>query len=194
VLGGANPCARADHRITGAVLEHNTPLPGNLGAAGDKIDLYWNVRAGNGFPLPYTESAGFFGNTLAYVQRKLLAYTNATFFYVAAGANDREHVGLSMLGFYPPASGVNPQSVFGIDDDFNGNPPTWELWTVWTSAINWNQNASGDYLRARTHSPAGVGWIVSNYRAFGAGNNYRPNYTVWGRARDANGFNRFDQQ
>lgn len=195
VLGGANPCGRADHRITGAVLEHNTPTPSNLGAAGDKIDFYWNVEAGNGFPLPYTESAGFFGNTIQYVQRKLLAYTNATVFYAAVGADDREHVGLTGWFFQPT---VNPRMVFGIDDDFNGSPQTtgWELWTLGTlsSDANWTANNSGDYLRVRTHAPNGTGWILTGSNRDLAGAEYRPTYSVWGRGRDLNGFNRFDQQ
>src|SRR5439155_15472137 len=90
VPGGTNPCARADQRVTGAVLEHNTPLPGNLGAAGDKVDFYWNVAAGNGFALPYVESAGFFGNTIAYVQRKFIFNSAITWFYAAVGADKRE--------------------------------------------------------------------------------------------------------
>src|SRR5262249_49319762 len=115
VPGGYDPCQEFDQRITGAVLEHNTPLPGNLGAAGDKIDFYWNVKEGNGFTLPYVESAGFFGNTIAYVQRKYLFSSTATYAYAAVGANDREHVGMSVMQFNPDTSGLNPYHVVGID-------------------------------------------------------------------------------
>lgn len=198
VLGGANPCARADHRIIGAVVQHNTPLPGNLGASGDKVDYYWNVAQGNGLPLPYVDNASFHGSTITYLQRKLLAYSNLTPWYAAAGANDRQHVGLSMWGFWPAAVALQPQMLFGIDDDFNGNPAStgWELWTTATtnSDANWNSSSSGDYLRARSHNPTGTGWILTGVNRDAAGAEFRPTYAVWGRGRDVNAFNRFDQQ
>jgi hypothetical protein len=195
VNGGTNPCARADHRIIGAVLEHNTPLPGNLGSAGDKVDFFWNVRAGNGFPLPYTESAGFFGNTIAYVQRKLIWSSAWTIFYAAVGANDREHTGLQGLYFAPPGGG-DPCEVIGLDDDYNGNPAStgWELYYGYCSSGPWTGSASGDYQRVRSHNPVGVAWAASGYASVGSANNNWPNYVVFGRARDLNGFNRFDQK
>lgn len=197
VPGGSNPCARADHRIIGAVLSHNTPLPGNTGAADDKVDFYWNVRQGGTFTLPYTESATFQGGALTYVTRKAIAFNNLTVFYAAVGANDREHVGLSAWGFNPAASGVNPQMIFGIDDDFNPNANTgWELWTtgVTNSDAAWGASQSGDYLRSRSHNPTGTGWILTGTTRDATGAEWRPTYSVWGRGRDLNAFNRFDQQ
>ena len=192
VPGGANPCARGDQRIVGAVLSHNTPLPGNLGAAGDKIDFYWNVRAGNGFAQPYTESAGFFGNTIAYVQRKYIFNGSNAFWYAAVGANDREHVGLSVLEFHPAASGINPRHSVGLDDDFNANAPGWELYSGFGSTAVWPNSEAGDYLRARSHNPSGVAWVSTGHSRQGGA--YAPSYLVFGRERDLNGFNRFDQQ
>jgi hypothetical protein len=194
VPGGVDPCQRSDQRITGAVLAHNTPLPNNVGAAGDKIDFYWNVREGNGFPLPYVESAGFFADTIAYTLRKFIWNGGVTFFYAAAGANDREHVGLSLFQFNPVASGANPYHLIAIDDDYNTRPPAWELYVTFTSTGAWTASNSGDYLRARTHSPVGTAWIASGYTRNAAAAQYLPHYIVFGRARDVNGFNRFDQQ
>ncbi len=193
VPGGANPCLRADIRITGAVLSHNTPLPNNVGAAGDKIDFYWNVKAGNGFPLPYVESAGFFADTIAYTLRKFIWSNSVTFWYAAAAANDREQVGLSLYQFNPVATGANPYSLIGIDDDYNSRPPGWELYITYAAGSNWGVNSSGDYLRARKHAPVGNAWIASGAIKNAAGA-FIPSYTVFGRARDMNGFNRFDQQ
>ncbi len=193
VPGGANPCLRADIRITGAVLSHNTPLPNNVGAAGDKIDFYWNVKAGNGFPLPYVESAGFFADTIAYTLRKFIHNPSVTFWYAAAAANDREQVGLSLYQFNPVASGQNPYNLIAIDDDYNTRPPGWEVYITYQAASAWAQNSSGDYLRARKHAPAGTAWIASGAMKNAAGA-FLPSYTVFGRARDVNGFNRFDQQ
>ena len=192
--GGYDPCQRADQRITGAVVQHNTPVPGTLGAAGDKIDFYWNVREGNGFPLPYTESAGFQGNTINYVQRKFIWSNALTFFYAAAGANDREHVALSLLGFYPAATGIHPVHLVALDDDFNGNPPAWETHPIASSSGAWTTDGAGDFLRVRTHSPAGVAWIASGYVRNATQSQYAPMFTVFGRARDLNGMARFDQR
>jgi hypothetical protein len=192
VPGGANPCARADHRITGAAVLHNSPIPGGLGPAADKVDFFWNVRQGNGFPFPFVESIGFHGGTVLEVQRRLIWNPSFTFFYAAAGANDRQHEGISVMAFFP--SGTQPQNYVGLDDDYNGNPPGWEVYATFTSTGNWTTSASGDYLRLRMHSPVGAGWIATGYTSTGSANNYRPNYVVFGRARDTAGFNRFDQK
>lgn len=194
VPGGADPCERSDQRISGAVMMHNTPTPMGLGIAGDKVDFYWNVREGNGFPLPYVENASFQGNTLAYVSRKYIWNPGVTFFYAAAGANDRQHVGISLFQFNPVASGANPYHILGIDDDYNGRPPGWEIYVGFTSTGAWTASNSGDYLRARTHSPSGVAFIATGYNRNAAQGQYTPHYYVFGRARDVNGFNIFDQQ
>ena len=197
VPGGFNPCV-GDQQIVGAVVEHNTPLPGNLGAAGDKIDFYWGVREGNGFTLPYTESAGFHGNTIAYIQRKVAYGGNFTPWYCAAGANDRGHAALVCQLFFPVASGIHPQMHFAMDDDFNGSAHLvgWEFWTSagLMSTGAWTSNSATDYLRVRSHNPVGVAWVASGYRRNQASAQYRPLFFVFGRARDLSGFLRFDQQ
>ncbi len=192
VPGGANPCARADHRVIGAVLAHNTPVPGGLGAAADAVTFFWNVKEGNGFTLPYVESATFHGGTILQTFRRLVFNPAIAFFYAAAGANDRQHTALSLLAFYP--SSPQPQHLFGIDDDYNSNPPGWEVYVLYTSTGNWIGNQSGDYMRGRLHSPAGGAWIVSGYTSTGSGSNFRPHYAAVGRLRDLNGYTRFATQ
>jgi hypothetical protein len=191
VPGGNNPCARSDSRVTGGVIAHNSPLPAGLGASGDRVDFYWNSKAHSSFPLPFVDSATFHAGTLNYGARKLLAYTNLTPWYAAVAANDRDHVGLTAMGFYPAASGVHPQVLFAIDDNYNTVPAPWELYSF-GGALQWTQNASGDYLRARKHAPGGVAWVISNFAR--SPGQYTPSYIAFGRARDLNGFNRFDQQ
>ena len=193
VPGGFNPCGRADQRIVGGVIQHNTPSPQGLGATGDRVDFYWNVAQGNGFALPYTESASFHGGTVLYQLRKFIWNAGLTFFYAAASANDRDHVGISLFQFNPVASGANPYHLIGIDDDYNGNPPGWELYVTFASASAWNSSTAGDYLRSRKHAPSGTAWVASSVARTGAGQ-FVPGYTVFGRARDLNGFNRFNQQ
>jgi hypothetical protein len=128
VAGGADPCQRADMRITGGVLARNTPSPLSTGAAAaGQIDFYWNVKEGGSFPKPYTESAGFDEATLTYNARKLVWNSGTTWFYTAAAANDRGHVALSTMEFLP---GANPRHEVSLDDDYNGSPPGWSLVVV----------------------------------------------------------------
>jgi len=194
VPGGADPCQRADQRVTGGALLHQSPSPNGLGAAGDKLDFFWNVKEGNGFTRPYVESASFHAGTIAYTLRKFIFNSTVAFFYAAEGANDRGSVGISVMGFWSAGSGVSPIHYVGIDDDFNGNPPGWEVYGTFGNSGNWTSSNAGDYLRARMHSPSGVAWIASGYSYSSAAGQYLPHYVVFGRARDANGFNRFDQQ
>lgn len=195
VPGGFNPCLRADIRVTGGAIFHNSPLPTGLGASGDRVSFFWNVKAGNGFPLPYIENATFHAGTLAYGARNHLAYSNLTPWYGAAGANDRDHVGLAFMGFWPVATGINPQVMFGVDDDFNGvptGPGGWEIYSF-GGTFPWTANSSGDYLRSRKHSPVGTAWIMSNF-ARSSATQYMPSYIVYGRERDTAGVTRFFQQ
>jgi hypothetical protein len=192
VAGGADPCQRADMRITGGVLARNTPSPLSTGAAAaGQIDFYWNVKEGGSFPKPYTESAGFDEATLTYNARKLVWNSGTTWFYTAAAANDRGHVALSTMEFLP---GANPRHEVSLDDDYNGSPPGWSLVVVKASTGVWTSSSSGDYLRARMHSPQGVQWIATGYTRDAATAQYRPHYVVFERARDNSGSTRFDKK
>jgi hypothetical protein len=194
VPGGANPCGTADQHISGAVLLHNSPLPGNVGAAADKVNFYWNVAQGNGFSFPYVEAAGFHGGTILQVQRPYVFSTTDTWLSAAAGANDRQHEALSLLRFFPSSQ---PEHYIAINDDYNGNPPPWEVYSVATSPGPWAASTAGPFLRTRLHAPVGEGWIATGYLSNGTTGptfNYIPNYVVFGRSRDSDGFNRFDQK
>jgi len=195
VNGGADPCQRADQRIVGAVLQRNTPSPHTLSGSGaNQLSFFWNVREGNGFPLPYSENATFGESTLAYQSRRYVWSGAQTWFYAAAGANDRGHVALSIFRFPPAATGINPQHYVGIDDDYNGSPPGWQVFFVRGSTGVWTSSNSGDYLRARLNSPGGVGWIASGYTRDAATAQYRPHFVEFQRGRDNRGTTRFDQQ
>ena len=191
VPGGMNPCAAADQRITGAVLLHNSPSPNNVGAAADKVNFYWNVAQGNGFTYPYVEAAGFHGGTILQVQRPYVFSNTFTWFHAAAGANNRQHEALALLRFHPS---LQSESYVAINDDYNGNPPPWEVYSVYTSSGNWTFTSSGPYLRTRVHAPVGGGWVATGYTSTGVPFGNPPNYVAFGRSRDADGFNRFDQK
>jgi hypothetical protein len=180
VPGGRNPCLRADQRVIGGVL------------ADGQVDFYWNAKEGGDFPMPFVESAGFDERTLTYNARKLVWNSELAWFYAAVGANDRAHVGMSVLAFFSAASGVDPWHCVGIDDNYNGAPPGWELSCPGISTQNWTSDTSGDYLRARTSGPQGVGWVGSGYYR-GTGR-YVPYFVEWRRGRDLRGLNRFQSR
>ena len=96
-----------------------------------------------------------------------------------------------MLRFFPS---LQPEHYVAINDDYNGNPPPWEVYSVYTSSGQWTVNTSGLYLRTRVHAPVGAAWIATGYTSSGVPLNYVPNYVVFGRSRDTDGFNRFDQK
>jgi hypothetical protein len=194
VPGGFNPCARADIRPTGGVILHNSPMPAGLGASGDRVEFFWNAgpNPARGFGRPYVESATFHAGTLNYGAEKWLAYSNATPWYAAAGANDRDHVGLTSQLFYDVPSGANPAMLFAIDDNYNAVPPNWEAYAIGPANAAWTTNRSGDYTRLRKHAPAGVGWIFSSF--YRSGGQYVPSFVIFGRERDLKGITRFDQQ
>jgi hypothetical protein len=181
VPGGRNPCLRADQRVIGGVL------------AEGQVDFFWNAKEGGGFRLPYVESAGFDTGTLTYNARKLVFNQDLTWFYSAVGANDRGHVGMSLLLFWPSSTGIDPWHCVAVDDDYNGAPPGWEVGACpGQSTQNWTANSSGDYLRARTSGPQGVGWIGSGYYR-GTGR-YVPYFVEWRRGRDLRGSQRFQNR
>jgi hypothetical protein len=191
VPGGANPCATSDIRVTGGTILHNSPLPAGLGASGDRVDFYWNVREGNGFTRPFVDAAGFHAGTLNYGSRKQLVFSNATPFFAAVGANDRDHVGLAALLFYDATTGIDPALLLGVDDNYDCVPPVWETYAF--SGARWTHSEAGRSLRVRKHAPEGTTWIAGMYLGQGAGT-YGPFYVTFGRQRDIEGFFRFFQR
>lgn len=81
-----------------------------------------------------------------------------------------------------------------IDDDYNGNPPGWEVHSTVASTGAWTSNDAGDFLRVRMHAPPRVGWIARGYTRDAASVQYKQLYIAFGRLRDINGFNHFDQK
>jgi len=187
VAGGANPCGRGDMRVLGGVISSGGPA----GPANHQIDFFWNVAQGGSFPLPYTESAGFDVATLTYNARKLLWNGSFALWYANAAANDRGDTGVSMQVFN---SGINPTEWVGIDDNFNGTPPGWEVIQGVSSTGAWTANNSGDYTRVRSYAPAGVGFVTSGWYRDGSLNAYIPFFSAWNRGRDEPGMTRFDKK
>jgi hypothetical protein len=173
-----NPCLRPDQRITSGWLAKGV------------IGFFWNVKEGGGFAFPYVESATFRQSDQAYLGRPYIWNGSFAFQYGASAPNDRGHLGIEchMLG----GTVGYPQIVIGADDDYNGVPPGWEIYSAGTSTI-WGSNSMGDYLRVRVHQPGGTFWTSSAFvtKTVSSGISVLPRYIVFGRSRDTNAFNRW---
>jgi hypothetical protein len=180
VLGGRNPCARADQRILAGWIRN-----GELG-------FFWNVRENlaAGFPYPYVEAATFNPSGLVYSGRPLVYNSSGAWHWASAAPNDRGDLGIATHFF---SSSTNPTHYVGVDDGYNGAPPGWEVYNARSStdalpADNW-----GDYLRVRSFAPQGVGWVATGHtiQRVGRGIAAIPHVVHFGRERDRRGYDRF---
>jgi hypothetical protein len=172
VPSGVNPCARPDQRITAGWVAKNV------------IGFFWNVKQGAGFPYPYVNAALFSESSKTYLGRPFIWNPSFAFQYGAASPNVRGDLGIGVnalggsLGY--------PRFCVGMDDDYNGAPPGWEV-SCPVASSNWTASSLGDYNRVRAFQPVGLFWTASGHR--GSGSNYRPAYVVFGRGREQRAFN-----
>jgi hypothetical protein len=184
VLGGHNPCLRADQRITAAVVANNTS-GGSL--ENGVITFFWNVKEEAGFPFPYVEAASFSESTLAYIRRPFIWNRGHAWFWAAASTNGRGDIGLTVYFF---SRSSNPAVFAGIDDDYNGDPPGWELKFINGSTGQLTEDAWGDYSTVRPHFPGAMAWGAAVYTldAFAVP---QPQFVIFGRQRDQSSINRW---
>jgi hypothetical protein len=179
VAGGANPCARADQRIISGWVRR--------AQSGNEIGFFWNVRQGAGFPYPYVNAATFREDNRAYKGRPYIWNESYAFHWAAGHPNDRGDLGVAVTVFRPDS---HPFQNVGIDDDYNGTPPGWELAFSRGSNAALTSNAWGDYVRVRSHAPQGVAWVASGH-TIQANRGSTPHFVRFGRERDLRGVNRF---
>jgi hypothetical protein len=178
VLGGMNPCARADQRITAGVITNNSGSAGLLTAG--VMTFFWNVKAGGTFLKPYVNAASFNETTKAYVRRPYISNSTTAFQWAAAGTNERGDIGLTFYGFN---SSARPSVYAAVDDDYNATPPSWQNVLISTSTGNPSANTWGDYSRVRPNYPCGTGWSASVYTK-DASNVSQIRFVQFGRERD----------
>jgi hypothetical protein len=157
------------------------------------IGFFWNVKEGGGFTFPYVEAATFRESDKVVLGRPYIFNNSFAWQYGAAAPNARGDVG---IGAYLIGGGNYPKFYVGVDDDFNGAPPGWELYSV-ASSNNWNRSAIGDYIRIRSFLPLGTFWTASGHRGItntSGGVTYQPRYNAFGRERDLPGFNRWNNK
>lgn len=171
---GENPCARSDSR----------PLSGWISYHKQELGFFWNVKQNTalGFPFPYVNSAVFSLGTLNHKYRPFIWNPGFAWMYAAASPNARGDVGIASFAM---GGSTLPQAYIGIDDDFNGQPPGWDVTLVASSTSGPGSNSWGDYLRVRPYSPADLGWAASAYVSVGGTS--QPRYVIWSRERDLGG-------
>lgn len=168
---GRNWCARSDSRVLSGWVANGT------------IGFFWNVMQGGGFPYPYINAATFRESDKSYTGRPLIWNSNYAFLYGDAAPDNRGHLGISLFwggGSYYPNHAV------GIDDDFNGAPPPWEVVATNIGTNGPSDNQWGDYVRARSYNPSGLLWAATGYTLHGGntGSSTDPRYIIFGRERD----------
>ena len=165
---GNNPCARSDNRVRGGWVANGV------------IGFFWNAKQGGGFPYPYVNAATFYESTINYKNRPYIWSSNFAWHYAYASPNARGDLGIAtwLMG-----NGRYPKFYVGIDDDYNGAPPGWEVKFIVSSTTGPGSNTWGDYLRVRAHEPAALGWIASGYRSITGGVS-QPRLAIFSRERD----------
>ncbi len=180
VLGGTSPCLRADQRITAGVVTNNSGAPGSLTSGA--ITFFWNVKQDAvSYAKPYVNAASFNESTKAYIGRPNIWNPTYAWQYAAAGTNERGDIGITLYLF---GSAIRPYVYAGIDDDYNGNPPGWEVTAIAASAGNPSGNTWGDYSRVRPNYPCGTGFTASVYTK-DVNNVSEIRFVQFGRERDA---------
>jgi hypothetical protein len=192
---GSNPCASILYQIHSGWIRNG------------KVGFFWNVGSDHGctqgettcFPYPHVDAATFNTNNLEYIGRPLIWNPNYSWLHAFASPNDRG-IGVVAWKVAAAAGGGRGNPYFpsiwaGIQDNFNHEPPGWEMHLVGFpsglgSAANFAStfNRLGDYLRVR---PFGGGssnlWIGSGYVIQGGQTIYHE--FVFGREADIAAFN-----
>lgn len=180
ILGGSNPCLRADQRITGGAVRKYIDHT--------ELTWFWNVKEGGGFTYPYVNNATFYEPVMNYKDRQLIQSNSAAYQYASVAPDRRGSLGIQTAFFLP---NDYPFMVVGLDDDYNGKPPGWELYAVNSSTAGPDANVWGDYNRVRAFEPTQLGWVASGHTEQAGGQNARPHYVVFGREREQNNITRW---
>lgn len=178
---GPDPCTFSDQRV----------LAGWVRTVGGvrEVGFMWNVAEGDGFLKPYVNAATFQGGSLSYASRPYLFSNNAAYQYPYVAPDGRDNLGLNVSYF---TSSAFPAQVVGIDDDFNSLPPPWADLLFANSGTGGPETARwGDYARVRAFQPDPIAWVASGYTEQTGSGNAQPHYTVFGRARDVRGVQRW---
>ena len=109
VLGGGNPCARTDQRVTTGWVRQR--------AGGGEIGFLWNVREGGGFPQPYIDAVTFDEESLSVTGRPMLWDSKCAWQYGATAPSGPD---LAVAGFYFCASQA-PAHAIGLADRRTGS-------------------------------------------------------------------------
>ena len=185
---GNDFCQRSDNRINAGALSRNALTKQQ------ELWFFWNVRQDASFPYPYIDAAKFRESDLAYLSRPLLWSSNFAWHYIGASPNGRGDLGLSVA--FGELPNRYPSSAVCLDDDYNGDPPTWECYTTRSGAHGPSSNRWGDYLRVRPAYPTTTYWTATAFtlQASAGTGNAEPRNMVFGRQRDAYDYFRWSRR
>jgi hypothetical protein len=174
---GDDPCNSAGNRVSAGWIVNGT------------VGFFWSVGAGGGFPMAYVNAATFKESDLSYKGRPYIWSSKYAWAWAAAYPNKRGDLAVASWRMSPkdPTEAYFPQLFVAIDDEYSGNPPSWETKRVASSTTGPGSNNWGHYLRVRPHAPAELGWIVSGFVSIDKGGKSgvaEPHFAIFSRSGD----------
>lgn len=176
---GTNWAARADSRPSAAYV------------AGGIIGVMFMAKQDANFPYPYTIHARFNQSTRALVSQGQIWNANYAWMYASASPNSAGNVaGTLQIGGGLAANGFPyPGTQIWIIDDIQPivNNLVGGFYFLSSSNAGPSNNAWGDFFTVRPHKAFPNSWVASSFSLSngGTGSNTIPNYTWFGRGRDA---------
>lgn len=185
---GVNWCGRSDERILAGALSWDQLTKQA------QLWFFWNVGEGGSFAKPYIDAARFRESGLVYASRPLIQSSTLTYHYVAAAANERGDIALSVA--WGNNTNVFPNSMVCVDDDFNGDPPAWGCLSTRLGTTGPATDVWGDYLSIRPNYPGGHTWHAAGFTQQGgtSGTFTEPRSIVVGRQRDVREYIRWSNR
>jgi hypothetical protein len=185
-----NWCSRLDPRWETAWIsraEYNAQA--NSAFAGDTIlGVALTAGPGGGDPFPYVIYEYFKLNSLSYIQTSATFNDGWAFAYPGCAPDAHGYVGCTMSwGGGTGTTHYYPGGLILLQDSVSPTQP-------WAYSFNLfgagNASAWGDYMVTQPFEPD-VGPFLTTEWAVNSSGTVVPHVVIWGRARDANGYNRW---
>jgi hypothetical protein len=185
-----NWCSRLDPRWETAWIsraEYNGQA--NSAFAGDTIlGVAITAGPGGGDPFPYVIYEYFKLNSLTFVQTSATFNNGYAFAYAGCSPNAYGYVGCTMSwGGGTGTTHYYPGGLILLQDNINPNQPWAYSYNLYGAG---NASAWGDYMVTQPFQPAGGPFVTTEWAVNSSGTTV-PHVVIWGRGRDANGYNRW---
>ncbi len=187
----SNWCSRLDPRWESAWIsraEYNAQA--NSAFAGDTIlGVALTAGPGGGDPFPYVIYEYFKLNSMSFIQTSATFNNGFAFAYPGCAPNVYGYVGCSMSwgGGITGGTDYYPGGLILLQDNINPTQPWGYSFNLFGAG---NASAWGDYMVTQPYNPA-VGPFLTTEWSVNSNAAVVPEVVVWGRGRDANGYNRW---